>query len=297
MFARIFYMLIPKRREKYIENLKITQFKEMYLRVYYGLLANGMIPKRLNVGLIFLWITNQIIQISGVAIVGNTMYLDILKADYSDATRQMTILFLIIMMLIKISSLVRHRPILGSLLLRLDEDYEDANKTLGESDLLIIKSYAMWGIWLSDLWCVLVVGSGTVFWWAAFILMFYSLVIGEFQKQMLFDCILPIWDDLKFVSPFYEMVFIYEMFLDIFVMTLYTGFDPIVPIFLMHVCAQLELVKRHLATLFDEEKKNDPAKIQQELCWIVKKLQRIYRYGNKINNEASHKTMGGAINN
>lgn len=278
MFGRIIFMLFPKRREKYINDVKVTRFKDMYKKVHLSLWINALMPGPINSGILLVWIVNFIIQICGVLICSNTMYLDILKKDYSDATRQMTILFLIIMMLTKIANLIRHRSTLNSLLIRLDDDYEEAVATLNDEDMKVVKTYVAWGMWIQNLWMVLVFGSGTVFWWAAFIVMFYTAATGNFTKMMLFEAVLPIWDEYKFISPFFELVFIYEMFLDLFVMFLYSGFDPIVPIFLMHVCAQLELVKRHLLDLFNKEKIRSEADVQRELYWIVEKLQRIYRY-------------------
>lgn len=262
---------------KTIKDFKLTNFVETFPKTCFGMFFNGVLPSHTSRAM-SLWLTMNVAMVAtGLALLVNSTKEAIIREDYTDATRQLAILFLLINMSIKMSCLMRHKETMNSIIVRIDEDYRKAKEQLSEEEADIVKKYAMAGVILQNVWTYLSLLVGSIFPVSAVLMMLYSNFTDPVvKKQMVFYGILPLWDEQKFDTPLYEMFFVFEIFLCAGSTLLYIGFDPLVPIASLHMCGQMDLIKNRLSKLFNGRSILSPDETKAQLSGIIVDLQNIY---------------------
>nr|AYN64395.1 odorant receptor OR5 [Rhyacophila nubila] len=263
-------------------SFKLTSFRETFTKTCLGMLLNGVYPGHQRVVSSIWLITNYLLQTTAISILLYTAVFDLKNGHYSDATRQLSIFFLLVNMLIKMTNLWYHRKRTASLIDRLNYDYKKANNEFNEVEQNIIKKYVISGIFVQNVWCLMVGFVGSIFPVSAILIMTHSAFFDTVvTKRMAFYCLLPWLDEIKYDTPLFQLFFVYELFLSISCSLLYMGFDPLIPIFSLHICGQLELVNERLKKVF--RKNIDILETRQRISAIVEHLQEIYRYSEDVN--------------
>ncbi|XP_049870312.1 uncharacterized protein LOC126369791 [Pectinophora gossypiella] len=156
------------------------------------------------------------------------------------------------------------------------KDYEMAKLLPLEERALVVK-YAKRGVWLVNIWFLIVVLTSLLFLVKSFALMFYYYAMGETQLIEFYELTYPdAIEKVKFHVVPYVLLYALQCYIDVYNVVMYSGVVPLAPMFILHACGQLELLKIKVKQLISEggsdQEKNYNLKI------IVKQLQDIYRF-------------------
>lgn len=150
-------------------------------------------------------------------------------------------------------------------------------KSLPVTEQRITHEYAMKGKRVCyQLLLISIAGTGTFVCKNICLILFDWIVDGKLNLIPLYDLVYP-----PFIEERKETIFMY--FLTYLIILAYgsyasvmlCAFVPLGPIFMLHACGQLELVKQRIDSLFDSD---DLELVRQKLKDILKQLQYIYEY-------------------
>nr|WPO56445.1 odorant receptor [Leucinodes orbonalis] len=123
---------------------------------------------------------------------------------------------------------------------------------------------------------------GMTFFLNAVIAMGISYWKNEFQFVPIFDMRFPsLIEAYKNTPVIYFILFVLCLIFLSFAIMAYVGFDPLVPIFTLHICGQLDILSYRISKVFKEC--TEEQQINKKLKEINKKLQELYLFTFDIN--------------
>lgn len=166
-----------------------------------------------------------------------------------------------------------HKDAMNSLLDLMAEDYKMAAK-LSKEEQEIFKRYDRKKTLVCKVWLIVYIISFLLFCVKAIVMMVYYLLIGEPRLVHLYDLVYP--DAIERRKGEFFMFILITVFIfsyGLYAGLVYMSFLPCGPVFMLHACGHLEMVKRRTETLFvgDEED------INEKLREIVLILQYTYK--------------------
>ncbi|XP_022825487.1 uncharacterized protein LOC111355689 [Spodoptera litura] len=217
---------------------------------------------------------------------------DIKSGKFAEASKNGTMVIVSLTITLKYIVLLYHQESIKELITIVERDYAAAQEFCNE-DKEIVVQYAKRGVTVCKFWLVFGFGTSAIFPIKAFVLMGYYYWKGEFVLVPLFDLTYPQpIEDYKNVTICFWLLFILTFSFDAYASSMYVGFDPMVPIFMLHTCGQLDLLSRHISTLFVdanieeiEERLKKIISKQQDLCKLVDRVKKnfsiLYEYNMK----------------
>ena len=201
-------------------------------------------------------------------------YHDIKTGKYGEASKNGTMVIVSITITFKYFMLLYHEESIKETINILERDYERAQNS--KEDMEIVVHYAKRGVTVCKFWLVFGFGTSAIFPIKAFFLMVYYYCKGEFILVALFDLTYPEpIEGYKNTTIMFWLLFIVTFVFDAYASSMYVGFDPLVPIFMLHTCGQLDLLSRRISKLFVEAK--DSKEIEEGLKIIIAKLQDLHK--------------------
>ncbi|XP_075971091.1 odorant receptor 13a-like [Anticarsia gemmatalis] len=205
---------------------------------------------------------------------------DIKSGRFAEASKNCTMVIVSVTINLKYMSLLRHQESVKEMIKYVEEDYKEDND-YSEEDRETVLNYANRGTNVCKFWLVAGFGTTIIFPLKSFVLMGYSYWQGEMELVPLFDLTyIRIIDDYKNVPVVFCILYVICSSFGLYASTMYVGFDPIVPIFMLHICGQLQLLSRRLSKIFVEA--DNPVVIQRQLKMIIIKLQSLYKLTDTI---------------
>uniref|UniRef100_A0A2H1W8S1 Odorant receptor n=1 Tax=Spodoptera frugiperda TaxID=7108 RepID=A0A2H1W8S1_SPOFR len=172
-----------------------------------------------------------------------------------------------------------HKDAMNRLLDLMAEDYKMAAK-LSKEEQEIFKRYDLKKTLVCKVWLVVYIISFLLFCVKAIVMMVYYLLIGEPRLVHLYDLVYPdVIERRKGEFFMFILITVFIFSYGIYAGLVYMSFLPCGPVFMLHACGHLEMVKRRTETLFlgDEED------INERLREIVLILQYTYKFVGIVN--------------
>nr|WEG72122.1 odorant-receptor-28 [Grapholita molesta] len=202
---------------------------------------------------------------------------DIQYGLFTDASKNAIMIIVAFTITYKYYILVCNQDTLTELIRIVNEDYKLA-KEFCEEEQHIVLHYSKRGFNVCLYWFISACSTSAIFPLKAFILMGKSYMAGKFELVPMFELTYPwILEDYKNVHVVFIMLFGMTLFFDVYATSMYVGFDPIVPIFLLHLCGQIEILNLRMSKMFSTSNNSDET-IRNNLKEIITKLQDIYKF-------------------
>nr|ALM26219.1 odorant receptor 30 [Athetis dissimilis] len=205
---------------------------------------------------------------------------DIKSGKFAEASKNGTMVIVSITITFKYMVLLYQQRSIIELINILERDYETAQNGSKE-DMEIVLRYAQRGNTVCKFWLVFGFGTSAIFPMKAFFLMAYYYYKGEFVLVPLFDLTYPQpIEGYKNITIVFWALFVVTLLFAGYASSMYVGFDPMVPIFMLHTCGQLDLLSRRISKLFVEAENNK--EIEDGLKKIILKLQDLYKFVDRV---------------
>nr|AXF48780.1 odorant receptors OR31 [Lobesia botrana] len=202
---------------------------------------------------------------------------DIQCGEYTEACKNTIMAIVAYTITYKYSILLRYQDSVTDLIRIVDEDYELA-KDFCEEEQRIVSHYADRGVKVCQYWFVSACSTSAIFPMKAFMIMGKAYMAGEFKFVPMFELTYPwILNDYKNVHVIFVILFSLTLFFDFYATSMYVGFDPVVPIFMLHLCGQIDILNLRISKLFSNSTDSVEV-VQQNLRKILVKLQEIYQF-------------------
>ncbi|CAB3238839.1 unnamed protein product [Arctia plantaginis] len=186
----------------------------------------------------------------------------------------MVIVFITITL--KYFMLLIHQAFIQNMIKYIERDYSEDNN-YSEEDKETILKYVKKGGNVCIFWLCAGFGTCVTFPLKAFASMFYLYWKGEFRLVPMFEITFPEpIESYKNSIAVFWIWFAMTFLFDLYATTMNVGFDPIIPICMLHVCGQTALLSRRLTRIFAEIE--DPKEIQAQLRFIIIKVQSLYDF-------------------
>lgn len=210
-----------------------------------------------------------------VSMLYSIIFHDVKNEIYTEVVKNGVMAIVCVTVTFKFRILLHSRDDIQKLIDSINHDY-DLAKNLSEEEQQIVSKYANMGVTVCKCWLAATLATGLMFPIKAFILMAYKYSKDEWELVQMFDLHWPLINGIKNNFFIYIFIFVSCFSFDVFTVSMYTGFDPLGPIFLLHACGQLDLICNRLKKLFSE---GTGADAKDKLKSINLKLIEIYRYG------------------
>lgn len=208
----------------------------------------------------------------------STVAYDLKKNDFSQACSNGILSVIFFVVTYKYCVMLKYQHLLKSLMDEMREDYEKAT-TLSTEEQHVVLSYAERGKKVVDIWILISIITAGLFPAKTLILMAYYSIKEEFKLVHLYDLTYPSpLEERKNELAVYFLLYALFLFYDLYAMVMYIAMAALGPIFMLHGCAQLELVRRRIMNVFNNS--DSEKSTLMGLNEIVKQLQKIYRYLN-----------------
>uniref|UniRef100_A0A0K8TUW5 Odorant receptor n=1 Tax=Epiphyas postvittana TaxID=65032 RepID=A0A0K8TUW5_EPIPO len=202
---------------------------------------------------------------------------DIRDGKFPDACKNIIMAIVAFTITYKYGILLHFQESITSLIRIVDEDYELA-KEFTEEEQRIVLHFAIRGHKVGKLWVISAVTTGLIFPMKAFLLMGKSYFAGELKPVPMFELRYPLGlEEYKDVYVIFVMMFLLTLFFDVYSTSMYIGFDPLVPIFMLHLCGQISILKIRLSKVFSDPSDSDEM-VREKLRTLILKLQDIYSF-------------------
>ncbi|NP_001103623.1 olfactory receptor 33 [Bombyx mori] len=209
----------------------------------------------------------------------NIIEFDLKAADYSQMCRNMCLSFVYMVITLLYINMLYYQSKLKMLIETMKAEYELA-KTMSEEEQNVILEYAKKGRWLCRAWAILTTCGMAQFFLKSIVCTIYSAIQGNFRIVQYYEVICPEVIERHRNNPvIFITLYFCTFFYSLYTSALYTSVLPLGPIFLLHGCAKLEIVRLNIKNLFD----NDDYVVQERLKKTVLQMQDIYCYSHEIN--------------
>nr|QNS36224.1 olfactory receptor 30 [Mythimna separata] len=206
-------------------------------------------------------------------------YHDIKTGKFAEASKNGTMVIVSLTITLKYIVLLYNEESIKVLISIVEKDYETVQEPKEHKDIVV--QFAKRGVTVCKYWLVFGFGTSAIFPIKAFFLMAYYYYKGEFELVPLFDLTYPEpIEGFKNLTIVFWTLFTVTFIFDAYASSMYVGFDPMVPIFMLHTCGQLELLSLRIRKLFVEAK--DSKEIEEELKKIISKLQDLYKLVDRV---------------
>ncbi|XP_063824555.1 uncharacterized protein LOC135074184 [Ostrinia nubilalis] len=215
---------------------------------------------------------------------GNSVLLyDIPAGRYAEASKNGTMAIVAFTITIKYSFLLYFQKYMKNLINVVDRDYKLA-MDFEEEEKEIVIMYAKKGAKVSWYWLLAALSTSIAFPLKAIFKMGYSYWQGDFKYIPMFDMRYPDrLDILKDIPAMFILLFVLCLMFGCYATTMYIGFDPLVPIFLLHICGQLDILSKRILKIFSENYNEE--EINEKLKDVNIKLQDLYGLIENIKNK------------
>nr|WDE18884.1 olfactory receptor 33 [Antheraea pernyi] len=177
-------------------------------------------------------------------------------------------------------TIVLYRKTLNKIIVSMKEDYEKIKSS--PEDAEVVALYAEKGRWVTQLWLV-TAGIAFLMFPVKNIVLYMAQFIrqDEFQLIAFYELTYPdIIEENKNNIIIYVVTYACLISYAAYSSTTYISFVPLGPIFMLHACGQLELIKKRINKLFDGAL--SIREVNSELKDIIRHLQFIYRFVDDI---------------
>ncbi|XP_041970517.1 uncharacterized protein LOC121726933 [Aricia agestis] len=221
-------------------------------------------------------IGNVFVFLSFMFILNSVVVHDFPAKNYDEVIKNGIMLTVALMTFTKYNILIYHRKSFGELIDTMDQDVIDA-ENFPPDEKEIVDAYIQKKIGVSRLWFVCATITCSAFPVKSFTLMFYYAIRKNFKFIPIFDFHLPtILNNSKGTPSVFALMQSVEIGFDTCALISCLGFDALAPIFMLHCCAELDLLRHRLIKAFTTE--TDPRKILEVLRRINVRLQATYRF-------------------
>lgn len=199
-----------------------------------------------------------------------------IKNDISKCCENGTVAVFYIVVTFQYCMIIRHQDRLKRLITTMESDYTSA-LNLPSEERKIVLNHAKKGQWVIKLWMLLVVNIGGLFFSKSIALMVYYSIVDKFKPILIIDVTFPgALDDLKNSVGLFAVIYAIMLFYLLYTCCAYLGIVPLGPIFMLHACGQMELVKGGLMKLFPNYGYS-PTKCRKEVKAIAVQLENVYK--------------------
>lgn len=195
--------------------------------------------------------------------------------EFTDVVRESIIATLAFTLICKYVILVYNRNIVFNLIRYMNDDYE-LSVHFSEEEIDIINKYIEKSRIVVKFWIMSTVLTLLLFILKAFGGTTYHYCKGNVKYVPLLDMILPhIMEQHKNELGGYMLITIMVATFGLYALFVYNGFEPLIPIFLLHCCGQLEILSLRMKNIFKDNA--SPEEIYDKIKEINMKLQSIYK--------------------
>ncbi|KAJ8707363.1 hypothetical protein PYW08_010615 [Mythimna loreyi] len=224
-------------------------------------------------------IVHGIFTVAFFTIIYNIICHDLKSNNFAQICKNGVLFVVYVVITFQYCVLLWHQEALVDLINDMKRDYEQS-KDLSCIERDTLNKYVKLGVWVSKQWLVIgTVGPG-IFIVKSFVLMLYYYVIDEFKFVPVYDLVYPSIieknkDNIFVFMLTYVLMFLFACYSGL----MYIAYVPLGPIFMLHICGQLELTERRIDDLFVE---CDDIIIREKLKSIIMRLQYIYSFVDRI---------------
>ncbi|KAF9418630.1 hypothetical protein HW555_004596 [Spodoptera exigua] len=170
--------------------------------------------------------------------------------------------------------LLFHQDTVVELIKNVNSDYKEL-PNLSDIEKELMYKYVKQGVRVCRQWFVLTVAGTLSFILKSGGLMLYYYFINDFRYVSLYDVKFPACIEERRNDHFFVFLatYFFLMFFACYSALNYVAYVPLGPIFMLHACGQIELVRNRVEVLFSG---SDVEEIRMKLKDIIKKLQYIY---------------------
>lgn len=203
-------------------------------------------------------------------------FFDMKNRNFYEGTKNIAILLISFNADIKYFVLLYYQDEIMKLIRIIEHDYKIAEQS-SEHDKAIVFKYAKNGGRVCLFWFVSVVAASAVFPVKAWLHTAYTIYEGDYKFIQLFSLTLqePL-ESYKNKSPGNFMFFLLCLLFAIYCASMYLSFDPIVPIFTLHISGQVELLSSKIKVALTEATSDKER--EENMKEIIIKSQGIYKY-------------------
>lgn len=263
------------------QNLKFKPLHEHYTTVALSSILSGAFDARNKNMIRFNWqMKCQYFYLITVIIpsgfIVKTVYLQFVNDNILDAIKQIAILALGNFCIFKICIRIAQMKLIIGFYRRMAKQYEEANHLEKEYQHIMEKSIEsnkkIEILWIGQ--CIAVAVGVTAK--PIYEMLASAVATNNVKRQMLFYSYVPFIDDIKMESPIYELLVIYTIFIIMQLSLIYTSFDVMFKVLIVHNCANLDIVMAMLENMFhSEDGSYNPEEINQRMRRIVMLHQQI----------------------
>lgn len=207
-------------------------------------------------------------------LINSVLFYDIPARRYAEASKNSTMAIVAFTVTIKYLFMLYFQKYMQDLIDVVDRDFKLA-LDFEEEEKEIVIMYAKKGSKASWYWLLAASSTSSLFPLKALLKMGYSYWKGEFELIPMFDMRFPDRVDIvKEIPAVFAFYFVLCFMFSCYAGSMYIGFDPLVPIFLLHICGQLNILSKQIMRIFTEN--NSVEEINEKLKHVNIKLQDLY---------------------
>ncbi|KOB71651.1 Odorant receptor, partial [Operophtera brumata] len=170
------------------------------------------------------------------------LFHDIKEGNFTEACKNITITIICMNTTLKYVVLLYYQQSIAELIRVVNDDYELA-KQFPADEQHVVKRYAKEGKLVCLFWLVCAPSASAMFPVKAIILTAHSFWVGENKLKPMFDITFPeVIEKQKDSLPVFLGIFALCFSYAFFATVMLTGFDPLIPIFTLHTCGQLDIL-------------------------------------------------------
>lgn len=239
--------------------------------------SHPFVTVRNKLRLFKIYVSRILGSICFIFLVNSIISHDVKNGKFTEAVKNGTMAIVAATVTFKHSILVYRRASIKEIINFINKDYQVA-EDFGNEEKEIVLKYAKKGVQICRFWLISGGLTGFIFPIEAFVLMSYHCVKKECQLIPMFDLTYPKGiDEYKDIFVVYCATFLLCFSFALFSTSIYIGFDPLVPIFMLHTCGQLDLISTQLSKALRDASNAQERK--ENLKRINIRLTEIYRFG------------------
>nr|WCC57350.1 odorant receptor 16.1 [Papilio dardanus] len=211
------------------------------------------------------------------ALVYSIIFYDLKNKDFTQACSNGAVCIVFIIVTLKYCVMLYYQKLLKGMIQIMKNDYKLSTELPSEEQEIVLH-YALKGKGVMKLLLVIPICTACLFPVKAIILMIYYKIIGDFKFVLLYDLTYPAGlEEHKNEPGTFAFLFLAFLFYDLYAMFMYIAFAPLGSIFMLHVCGQLELVKKRVLTIYPNNS-FDHEKVLNSFKDVILHLQKIYSF-------------------
>ncbi|XP_068631444.1 uncharacterized protein [Battus philenor] len=219
---------------------------------------------------------NSITTIFLIFLINSVVTYDIRNGGYEEAIKNTTIVTIFTTVFFNNYLLLRHQESFKKFVNFIDEDYIAMERHISEEKEIVLQ-YAKKGSKICKYRLISGCTTGAMFPLKPIILMIKSAIDGEFQRTQIFEMNYPTFIEMhKNEIGVYLCIFLIFIIVNIHATSTYVGFNPLISIFLLHICGQIDILNLRIQKLMLD--KATEREIHEKLKNINRKLQYFYSF-------------------